>query len=533
MARKSRKNIDNISEQITAKTVYNVGAYIRLSVFDKKQKGDSIETQKAIISAFIVEHPDMELRETYIDNGLSGQSFERPAFQQMIADMECEKINCCVVKDLSRLGRNAIDSGYYIEKYFPSKNVRFVAVNDNYDSNNAQNGNIMISLKNMVNEAYALDISRKVRATTQMNIKNGCFVGGMAPYGYLKNPDDCHKLIVDKFAANVVRQIFEMAANGNSIREILAWLNDNEYLTPSRYLHSIGQATANQKSPHIHWSNRAVRSILSNRIYCGDMVQGKQITVNNISKKLPESEWVITENTHESIISREIFAAVQELWKKPIETKQKTPYFKKPQTENPFLSKVFCGDCGFSIVRKRVSENAYCFKCNTKQLYYEHACGGVKISEIVFKGKVFDLIRKHGLFQSTTAITTSQNTSCKDELDAIKSLLNQNQMFLKGLYESLALGDITECEYKEMKNGYKAKIASLTNQANQLRENEHRRIQEDSALLKAQKSIQKMGNLSEMTTEIIDRIIEKITVFKDTRIAVKFRFSDEEVFSDE
>jgi len=305
MARKSRKNLETSLPQVPNKTTFHAGGYIRLSVFDKKQKGDSIETQQAIVNAYIAEHSDIELCEVYIDNGLSGQTFERPSFQRMVSDIENGKINCCIVKDLSRLGRNSIDTGYYIEKYFPAKSVRFIAITDNVDTADGQSGGIMISLKNMINEAYALDVGRKIRATIQTNIKNGCFVGAFAPYGYLKNRENCHKLVPDEYSSRIVRRMFEMADNGQSTKEILAWLNDknNKILSPSHYFSSIGQPTPRQANARTHWSLTAVRSILSNRLYCGDMVQGKRKTSGNVSRKLPESEWTITENTHEAIIS--------------------------------------------------------------------------------------------------------------------------------------------------------------------------------------------------------------------------------------
>jgi DNA invertase Pin-like site-specific DNA recombinase len=185
----------------------DVGAYVRLSAVDKKQKGDSIETQQAIIAAFIADHPGLELRETYIDNGLSGQTTERPAFQRMLADIENGKINCCITKDLSRLGRNAIDTGYYIDKYFPSQNVRFIAISDNYDSVNGNCGGIMVSLINMFNEAYALETGRKIKATKQMKIREGGFVGRIPPYGLLKDPKDKFKLIPDPDTAHRIADV--------------------------------------------------------------------------------------------------------------------------------------------------------------------------------------------------------------------------------------------------------------------------------------------------------------------------------------
>ena len=201
MARKSRKGVDaNTTASIVAAPAFYVGAYIRMSVEDRKRKGNSIENQQSLIAMYIEEHAGLELTEVYIDDGLSGRFFDRPAFSRMIEDMESGKINCCITKDLSRLGRNAIDTGYYIEKFFPIKGIRYIAITDNYDSADPKSGGLMISLKNMVNEAYALEVSRKVRATIQMNIRNGCFVGSIAPYGYFKSENDCHKLVVDPYA---------------------------------------------------------------------------------------------------------------------------------------------------------------------------------------------------------------------------------------------------------------------------------------------------------------------------------------------
>jgi DNA invertase Pin-like site-specific DNA recombinase len=257
MARKSRKNTESIAvsqQPPIIKEAFNVAGYVRLSAVDKKHKGDSIETQQAIISAFIDERPDLELREIYIDNGLSGQTFERPAFQRMIADMESGKINCCVTKDLSRLGRNAIDAGFYIERFFPSHGVRFIAITDDFDSAVENSSCILVSLKNMINEAYALEIGRKIRNTKQMHIRNGCFVGRIPPYGYLKNPKDNHRLVPDPYAAQIVLKMFTMASAGDSIKTIAKWLNDNGILPTKRYFHSIGLATEKEASGHIHWN---------------------------------------------------------------------------------------------------------------------------------------------------------------------------------------------------------------------------------------------------------------------------------------
>jgi DNA invertase Pin-like site-specific DNA recombinase len=220
MARKSRKNLETAPE-ITALT-FNAAGYVRLSVEDNHKKGDSVDTQKALLQNFITLSTDIKLHDFYIDNGMTGVTFDRPAFQRMLADAESGVINCIIVKDLSRLGRSAIDTGYYIEKYLPSLNVRFIAVNDDFDSaRDMENGaGVMLPLKNMINEAYALDIGRKIRAQQNQAMKAGEFVGSRPPFGYIKAPDNCHKLIIDPEASEVVKLIFQWAYDKDGLNTI-------------------------------------------------------------------------------------------------------------------------------------------------------------------------------------------------------------------------------------------------------------------------------------------------------------------------
>ncbi len=529
MARKSRKNLETVAKQPVKKSVFNTGAYIRLSVVDRKQKGDSIETQQAIINAFIDECPNLELRETYIDNGRTGQSFERPAFERMIADMESGKINCCIVKDLSRLGRNAIDAGYYIEKYFPSKGIRFIAVTDNYDSADGQSGGIMVSLKNMVNETYAIEVGRKIRETHQMNIREGRYVGNLPPYGYLKSRDDCHKLVPDEYAAPIVRRIYEMAAEGRSVKAIMKWLTENQVLTASRYFHSIGLLDEKRVTTHTHWSYGAVDTLLSNRMYCGDMVQGKSKTVSHVTKKLPKSEWTVVENTHEPIISRKLWEQVQQI--RDTSDKPKKPMFTSPAAENVFSRKIFCADCGFTMVRRRYNERTYGYVCNTFRFYAEGACKGVKISEAALKQTLLNMLSAQeskiaGILTSISQEKQSINTG-NDELLSIQTELTKNKLYFKGLYESLVNGDITNAEYKEMKAAYETKITALAEREKQLLEADKKRVRQESLLSKAQKSTRDIQSISDLTTEVIDRLIERISVYEDKRIGVKFTFIDE------
>ena len=313
MARKSRKASPIKHEELRIKNVLRVAGYVRLSVEDRNRKSDSVENQRAIITDFVGGHSNFELVEVYVDNGVSGQTFERPAFARMIADVESGRINCCVVKDLSRLGRNAIDAGYYVEKYFPARDVRFIAVTDDYDSADPDSGAITLGLKNMFNEAFALEIGRKIRQSKQANIRKGLYVGRLAPYGYFRCRDNKHQLVIDPYAAGIVRQIFEKAVSGESVRSINDWLSTSGILPPKLYYHSIGLVGEKETGGRKHWGRGVIYNILKNQMYCGDMVQGRSKCVSYNIAAVPKSDWVIVKNTHEAIISREMFDEVQKL----------------------------------------------------------------------------------------------------------------------------------------------------------------------------------------------------------------------------
>jgi len=527
MARKSRKNTDTTTP-ISTTTIFRIGGYVRLSAEDKKVKGDSIETQQAIIKAYIDEHPDLELVEMYIDNGLSGQSFQRPAFTRMVEDMESGKINGCISKDLSRLGRNAIDTGYYIEKFFPTKGIRYIAITDDYDSADPNSGGVMVNLKNMVNEHYALEIGRKIRQTKQMNIRKGKFVGRLAPYGFMKSKDDKHQLVLDPYASPIVRTMFEMAAGGKGVTAILDWLNGNKILPPKRYYHSIGLTSDKDiDGRHIHWNKGGIYTILKNRVYCGDMVQGKYHTRSYVQKSIPKSDWVIVEDTHEGIVSRELFDKVQTLWTDSPKSKR-TPY-----SENIFLRKVFCGHCGMSLKRRNGGKQAvnYQLACNTRQAYSKDDCVPVSIGENDLKEALLELLATQaevlgvGVSMEIQPQSTEQ-TAYKAELRQIQADIGKNSHFLKSLYESLMTQDITQDEYREMKVDYEAKISDLTAKETALRDKLVKHIAKETATAKAALQLGGVRQLADLTAESLDKLVEKILVFEDRHIEVQFKFAN-------
>jgi len=533
LARKSRKQIDTEIDTVKKTKIFSVGVYARLSVSDKKKQCDSIETQQAIINAFVSERDDLRIVDIYIDSGISGQSFERPAFQRMIADMESGKIDCCITKDLSRLGRNAIDTGYYIEHFFPTNNMRYIAINDDYDSINAHSGGITIALKNLINENYALESARKIKASKQMIIRNGGFAGGIPPYGYIKHPNDCRTLIKDDDAAEVIALVFRLYVDGNTIKAIQSSLNQNGIFPPIKYFQSKGIIDTANRKPCDFWHFGVVSSLLRNRIYCGDNVQGKTSSVNRVKRNLPEEEWVITENTHEAIIDRKTYNRVQDML-----LEQKKKYAKKPDkylsppTENIFKGKIICGKCGYGMNRERRNETIYFIRCKASYSISSSICSDTMIRERHFMDAVFSILMKQVEVLTEQAKCIDSDfpvISSTSEIKNLQAEVNKNNLFLKGLYESLITNIITDDEYSEMKKIYETKLVSLSEQEVQVREKQRLHIENSIRYENASTHLSRLSCADDLTAEVVDALIKEIIIYDDKKFEIKFRFTDEVV----
>ena len=332
--------------------------YLRLSNEDgDKTESNSIRNQRSLIQDFVSRQKDITLVEEYVDDGYSGANYDRPSFQKMMEDVRSGKINCIIVKDLSRLGRNYIETGRYIENIFPVLGVRFIAVNDNYDSADTKNDadQIIVPFKNLINDAYCRDISMKIRSQLEMKRKNGQFTGSYAAYGYKKDPKDKNHLIIDPYAAEIVRDIFRMKIEGYNNERIAEKLNEMGILIPMEYKRSCGlnfnSGFRSGKNPK--WGTSSVLRILKNEIYTGTMVQGKTRKVNyRVKDCIPvEAEnWIRVENTHEPIIDKDIFECVQQLMTLDTRT--------SPEKDNvyAFSGLLRCGDCGQNLNRTMCKE---------------------------------------------------------------------------------------------------------------------------------------------------------------------------------
>ena len=308
------------------------------------------------------------------------------------------------------------------------------------------------------------------------------------------------------------------------------------HLPPKRYFHSIGLATDKEVGTQkLWWGIGAVKDTLKNRMYCGDMVQGKHKVVNNVVTGVPQPDWVVVEDTHEAIVSREMFDAAQKTFAgfQP----RKEPFFKSPNTENIFLGKIGCAHCGYTMLRRRHSEHAYVFRCNTRFRYSSEACAGNNITEAALKDEVLTLLRRYEPHLAKvllpSSVETLESDDSKAELTSAQSEFDRTKRFLEGLYESLVSGDISDAEYKDMKSAYEAKISSLTTRIKLLRERIHTRAREEAVLTAAHANVRRLEKVSDLTTDIIDRLVERITVSRDGRVEVKFSFWDEPISNQE
>ena len=313
---------------------WNVAAYLRLSSDDgDKAESNSIGNQRSIINQYIKQNKEFKNVEYYIDDGYSGTSFDRPDFKRMLSDIENKKIDCIIVKDLSRLGRNYIEVGNYIEQIFPNYGIRFIAINDNVDSYKDPKSvnNVIVPFKNLMNDEYARDISNKVRSVLDNKKAKGQFIGSFAPYGYVRDSKNKYKFVVDKEAAKVVKKIFNMALNGKSKKDIAIELNSLGISTPR--VHKFESGTIKKceiKESTKRWDSKKIDEILKNRTYTGDLVQGVRKKVSHKihkNRRVDNDEWMIVPNHHKEIISIEEFNKVQELlYSRNIRVNKKNTY---------------------------------------------------------------------------------------------------------------------------------------------------------------------------------------------------------------
>lgn len=538
MARKSRKESAQVMAQESVSTC-RAAIYVRLSVEDSHTRTASIETQQMIIAQFLERNPDIQVYDTYIDNGTSGTTFHRPAFQRMLSDIESGLVNCVIVKDLSRLGRNTIDTGYYIEQYFRLRNIRFIAINENFDTfapEDAHSG-IIIPLRNMINEAYALDIARKIKAQQRQAMKDGKFIGSRAPYGYLKAPDDCHQLIIDPVAAPVVQQIFQWASEGVGLNTITVRLNDAGYLPPSHYKNTQGIITHENLMGNGNWNTRTVARILHAQVYTGDLVQGRTKKVDHQQVEASEMEWMVVHGTHEAIVSHELFESVQ---KKLNETAQHCIEREvQAYTPNILKGKIFCAHCGGSLHRHRnvrkKSADVYNYYCLTNSRIGKERCPGVLIRENILLDSLADMLQNaletalgsYSLSLVELPQQAAERTDLKGKISSRKQEIQRLNGLIRSLYENLIKGILLKEEYITYKGKYESRIQQLTEEVAHLEKGLKALDEQIAQYCALKRDSDDLRENRELTAALIDRLIDRIEITKDKQITVRYRFESE------
>ena len=532
MARKSRKNVT--PEEIPANAAYRAAVYIRLSVEDSQTGSASVETQQYIIGHFLDRHPEIEPFHTYIDNGLTGTNFNRPAFQSMLNDIESGAVNCVIVKDLSRLGRNSIDTGYYIEQYFPQRKVRFIAVNEGYDTDSADGRpDMMIALRNMVNEAYAADISKKITAAQRQMMKDGKFVGALPPYGYLKDPEDCHKLVIDPEAAAVVKQIFAWAAEGAGLNTIVLRLNEANIMTPSYRRAEQGLITNEKLLGSGKWHTFTVNKILRAEIYTGDMVQGKSKIVARKQVPINPDEYTVVPGTHQPIVSRELFEQVRGMLDRTAQIcreREKSAY-----SPNLLKGKIFCAACGRALHRQRTKRrktaDRYLYHCITNSRTAHGTCPGILIYEDALFEALLPIVRNtltSYLGKETDSL--SEDGSGKETEKGFAFLqqeIRRRSGQIAGLYENLTLGIIGRDEYDSLREQFEARLRELTAEADRLSDDMQKNEEKEAKLRMLREEDAALRKNPVLTKELIDRLIERINVSPDKSLHIRWTFNSE------
>ena len=547
MAGRKSKYFSENSNNKDTKT-WSVAQYIRLSQEDNdtgvdKQESNSITSQKALLNEFIEEHDDLIVYDTYVDDGYTGTDFNRPGFQRLLEDMRKGNINCVLVKDLSRLGRNYIEVGNYIEQIFPIFNIRFIAINDSVDSfkNPMSSNTILVPFKNLINDEYARDTSIKIKSALNGRKKKGEFIGAFPSYGYVKDKLDKHKLVIDQESAEIVRKIFEWKVNeGLGNLAICYRLNDMGVLNPTGYKKKkLNQNYNNSKmkKEDYSWCPSTVRNILKNDVYIGNVTQGKRkVKSYKIHKveQVPEDEWVTVENMHEPIIDKELFEKAQKLRK--IDTRVQNSGFL-----SMWAGILRCSDCGRAMHKKHCKNTSGTvyeyYICGTYRKKSNKLCTKHTLKKEELENSVLDAVKLHiELLIDSEYILEQVNKFrtqklANENIESIKFSKEQEiekiSNLKRSLYEDWKNEYITKEEYLEYKQKYESDIEKIKKNIENLdkqKEKKEERIEDNSKWIE---DFKKYRNITELDRDIITELIDYIEVYENKKIRIYFKFVNE------
>ena len=523
---------------------YRVAIYLRLSQDDEKYDKDfkaesnSISNQRLQIQDYIDKNEEMELAGEYVDDGYSGINFERPAFKEMMEDVITGSINCIVVKDLSRFGRDYIDSGRYLQRVFPSLDIRFIALNDNYDSFTASETekNLVIPFKNFINDNYCRDTSAKVRSVCKVKRKQGQFISNYAPYGYEKDEENKHKIVIDKEVEYVVRKIFSMKLEGYSSYSIAKHLNDNGIPSPMEHKKAKGirYKTGFSTKAVAKWDTPAVNRILTNEVYIGTLQQGKREKINYKLDKVvskDKSDWIEIEDNHEAIIDPHDFEIVQKLLKCDIKAKT------VGEKADLFSGLLFCKDCNAQMTKKvdkRGKTPTVYYICSSYNKGQDCSRHSIKQEEL--QRTVLEMIRHYiqylGEYESVSEKIKEMEVSYElfQKIDKRQEYTKKSkakfELLKSSLYQDLKEGIIAEEEFYDMREFYTNRIVEseliLEKQSKEITRLYKKSLNNQNFLA----DIKKYQNIGTLERGLLVRLVDKIYVLEDKKIEIQFNYDE-------
>lgn len=511
----------------------NTALYIRLSREDgDKTESLSIGNQRMLLAEFISKHEDLRLFDTYIDDGYTGTNFDRPDFKRMLEDIESKQVQCVVVKDLSRLGRNMPKVTEFISEYFPSKRVRFIAINDMVDKQYFDvdsSEDMMIDVKNLFNGFYPKDISKKVRSTFRTKQGNGQFIGAFASYGYCKAEHDHNKLVIDKYAANIVKRIFDMYISGMGQNTVAKVLNEEGEPCPSEYKKHCGlnYHNSNRLDTTSYWTYSTIRKILQNELYIGNMVQNKSF--RQVCKKnavsLPKNQWIVVENTHEPIIDMGTWDKVQNL------LERNTRQTSLTQNIHIFAGFLKCGDCGRAMV-KITRKGVTVFNCGSYNRYGKKFCSIHSITEKELESIVLNdlniIIKSVKDISQFIELEQKQHKSSAlvafGDISKYQAEIEKMEKKKERAYEDYSDDIISKDDYLKYKLKYEQQIIAFQDKIDRIKQ-----VKESHSITRKPwiERLLQCEKLEHLDRQIVVEMVSMIEIYENDTIKILYNFSNE------
>ena len=504
---------------------YSVGLYIRLSREDenKTDVSESITNQKSLLLQYVKEN-NLRVYDIYIDDGYSGTTFDRPGFNRLIRDCENKLVNMVITKDMSRLGRDYIKTGYYLEKYFPEHNIRYIAITDNIDTYLNNSNNDIAPFKAIMNDYYAKDISKKIKSSLRAKQKEGKWVGSRCPYGYDKDINNKNHLVINEEQAGIVRYIFDLSLNGLTCFKIANKLTLENIKTPAQYYNFNWKNNYNMNMGK--WHPKTIKDILTNRLYTGDLVQNRRSKINYKIKKIvynKESDYIIVPNTHEAIIDKELFDRVQSLIPKNVGRNEKR--------ENHLLDGLlYCGECNhrISVSPRRKIDNRCYTVCNYYRTYLKQkVCTMHSNNYDILEDKILELLKEYCLkYMDKKSILNrviNTNNDKQNNLRYIKNLEKEISNINDNL-DSIYIDRLNKNISEEQFNRVKIKLETELNiKLDKIKEFKKEKTQNNN--IDREKYIREVLELNNISRDIIVNLIDRIEIFEDKKINLILKFN--------